>query len=454
MKKYLYSIYIILGVISVSSCTQEWLEEKQDIKLIIPTTLNDFDLLLNSNLFQYDGRGSAETSCDDYEFTPEQFNQLGFDFDRDLITWNVERDIQNLPVIQQNEWNVAYSQIQICNVVLKGLSRLERTVNNHADFDRIQGTALYFRGKQFLNLAMTFCKYYDSITAKEDLGIPLKLDDDIEERIYRENLEVTYQQIISDLGMASRLLPIEQPHYTKIAKGGAYGLLARALLFMDKYQDAHNAADSSYKYHSFIEDYNKIDGSTSRPLRIQSREIHVMSSMVKPSQAPSVGRIVADLYQQYEDNDLRKTHYFNIQTDGKPQFKGHYTSVLFSGTTTAETLLILAESKARLGDSDGAMDCLNTLMVKRFKKDLFKPFVAKTDSEALDIVLKERRKELVTRGLRWQDLKRLNREAKYSKTLTRIIGNETYILPPNDSKYVIPIPQFVINNNGILQNKY
>lgn len=444
----------ILIATILQSCSQEWLEEKQDIKLIIPTTINDYDLLLNANVFQYDGRGTAETSCDDHEFTLEQYNQLSFGFDRDFITWKPERDLQNLQSIQQNEWNVAYNQIQICNVVMNGLSKIERNGINANDYDRIQGTALYFRARQFLNLAMTFCKYYNPNTASEDLGIPLKLDDDIDEPIFRSSLEETYQQIIKDLKIASSLLPTAQPDYTKIAKGGAYGLLARALLFMDKYEAAHNAADSSFKYHSFIEDYNQINGTTTRPLRIQSKEIHIMSSMVKASQAPSIGRIVMELYNQYTDNDLRKSHYFNIQTDGKPQFKGHYTTILYTGTTTAETLLILAETKARLGDKDGAMNSLNLLMTNRFKIGNFIPFVAENATEALDIVLKERRKELVTRGLRWQDLKRLNRDAKYAKTITRVIGSETFTLPPNDTRYIIPIPQFVINFNGIEQNLY
>src|SRR5690554_3700756 len=203
MKKHLYLVNFILITIFLKTCSQKWLEEKQDIKIIIPITMNKYVPLLNANVIQHKRRGTVEISCDDYEFTLEQYNELAFGFDRDFITWKAERDIQNLAAIQQNEWNVAYNQIQICNVVLKGLSKIERTGNNQDDFDRIQGTALYFRAKQFLNLAMAFCKYYDANTAKENLGIPLKLDDDIDEPIFRANLEDTYQQIIGDLSIAS-----------------------------------------------------------------------------------------------------------------------------------------------------------------------------------------------------------------------------------------------------------
>ncbi|QRY55942.1 RagB/SusD family nutrient uptake outer membrane protein [Sphingobacterium siyangense] len=436
------------------SCKKGWLEEKQDIKLIVPTTLNDLDLLLNVNEFQYDGRGAGETSSDDYEFTLEQFNQLFYGFDRDFIVWKTERNLDNLP-IQQNEWKCAYTQIQICNVVLKRLSSITRTENNKADFDRIYGTALYHRSKQFLNMVMSFSKYYDKNTSNSDLGIPIKLDDDIAEEIKRATVEQTYQQIIQDLKLAAHYLPVSQIDYSRVAKGGAFALLSRTFLFMDNYNEAKKMADSSLKYHSFVEDFNLITNTSgSRPLNLRSKEIHVSAIMVKPSSNPSIGRINSSLYNQYEDSDLRKMLFFRKESDGKVTFRGHFMNNLFTGTTTGEVLLILAECKARLGDKNGALEALNTLEVNRYKKTEFIPFTAISEVEALKIILQERRKELLTRGLRWQDLKRFNRDPQFAQTLVRRIGNETYSLAPNDVKFVLPIPQFVINFNKIQQNQY
>ncbi|MDR6513683.1 RagB/SusD family nutrient uptake outer membrane protein [Chryseobacterium camelliae] len=447
-------LFIIPIVFFCFSCKKDWLEEKQDIKLIVPTTLNDLDLLLNVNEFQYDGRGAGETSCDDYEFTLEQFNQLNWGFDRDFITWKKDRNLDNLP-IQQNEWKCAYTQIQICNVVLKKLVNVSRTEKNKNDYDRIYGTALYHRAKQFLNMVMSFSKYYDKTTSNVDLGIPLKLDDDISEEIKRATVEQTYRQIIEDLKISAQNLPVSQVDYSRVAKGGAFALLARTFLFMDQYGEAKRMADSSLKYHSFIQDFNLITNlNGSRPLNLQSKEIHVRGIMVKPSSNASTGRINSSLYGQYEQNDLRKTLFFRNEQDGKVTFRGHFMNNLFTGTTTAEVLLILAECKARLGDTNGALQALNTLEIRRYKKTEFIPFTASNEHEALKIILKERRKELLTRGLRWQDLKRLNRDPEFAQTLVRKIGNETYSLSPNDSKYVLPIPQFVVNFNKVKQNEY
>lgn len=436
-----------------TGCSDKWLEEKQDIKLIVPTTIKDLDLLLNADVFQYDGRGSVETACDDYEFTPEQFNQLFYGFDRDLVIWKKGVDMENFVPVQFNEWKCAYQQIQICNVVLKRLATLKKNENNSADYNRVYGIALYHRSKQFLNLVMTFSKYYDKSSSKSDFGIPLKLDDGIDEVIKRASVEETYQRIISDLQESARNLPVYQKDYSQVTKAGSFALLARTQLFMDNYEDARKSADSALKYNSFVQDFNQISNtSASRPLNIQSKEIHVRAAMVKVSNNPTTGRISQTLYNEYDNSDLRKVLFFKPEQDNKVTFKGHLLNSLFTGTTTGEVLLILAETEARLGNKDKALEYLNQLALNRYKKDTFVQFVANTNAEALDLILRERRKELVTRGLRWQDLKRLNRDSRYQQTLKRSIGENKYELPANDPRYVFPIPSFVINFNHIEQN--
>jgi len=450
MKK-IYTIYLGVVFILFNSCSKEWLEKKQNIKLIVPTTLNDLDLLLNVSTFEDDGRGSTENSTDEADYTVAQFNALPFPFQRNLSTWTV-KEFEQLGN-SQNEWNIAYSQVQICNVVLAGLDKIDRTENNKILYDRIKGTALYHRSRQFLNLAMTFCKYYEVANARNELGIPLKLTDDLDERIYRSTLEETYQRIVQDLTISASILPIEKISQTHIAKGGAYALLARTLLYMDNFQGAKNAADSSYLYHNYIEDYNYLNPSSSRPLRIESKEMHIPLSPVMAVGYATVGRINQDLYNSYNDSDLRKLLFFKKEADGRYSFKGHYRSALFSGTSTPEVLLIGAECRARLGDNRGAINLLNTLLSKRFKTGQFIPYSVVTSNETLDIILSERRKELLTRCLRWQDLKRLNRDPRYAKTITRTIGDKTYTLFSDDPRYILPIPQFIINFNGLTQNE-
>lgn len=451
MKLKLKLFFTVVIALLFSSCSKQWLDEKQNIKLIVPTTLNDMDLLLNTDLLRLDGRGACETACDDYEFTSSQFSSFFYDYSRNLITWK-SIELPKFGSTEADEWDLAYAEIQISNIVLERLQKIERIGNNREQFDRIKGTALYHRAKENLNLAMTFCKYYDKNTAANDQGIPLKLTSDISEKIVRASLEDTYTSIISDLKTAAALLPERQINQTYIAKGGAFGLLARTYLFMDNYVDALKSSDSSFKYHSFLENYNNVNGSPARPfLNVSTKEMHVIGIMRQQSDNFRIGRVSSDLFELYDSNDLRKNLFFKINTDdGKPTFRGSYQGgQLFTATATDEVLLIKAECSARLNKLTEAKTALNLLLQNRFKTGTYVIISTNDNNELLDIIIKERRKELLARGLRWQDLKRLNREAKFMKTLVRKIGDDVFTLPPNDPKYIFAIPQYIKSFTGI-----
>ncbi len=99
---------------------------------------------------------------------------------------------------------------------------------------------------------------------------------------------------------------------------------------------------------------------------------------------------------------------------------------------------------------------LEVLLNKRFAKEYVFPSALKSQDEVLTYILQERRKELIFRGIRVSDLKRLNRDQKFQKTLVRKIVRDgvekSYTLPPNDLRYQILIPQDVVQITGMLQN--
>jgi len=443
---------LIFTVVFLFSCSKGWLEEKRDIKLIVPMTLSDLELLMNSGIFSYDGRGSMEASCDDFEVSLEQYNSLWYDFNRKLLTWTIDEFPKLGGGDYEEEWDYPYKQIQTCNVTLKALTKITRTESNSTVYDRIKGTALYHRSRAFLNLAMTFCKYYDNATAEKDLGIPLKLDDDINEPIFRTNLQHTYQQIIKDLDAAAILLPKNAISSVHVTNAGAFALLARTYLYMNDYPKALEAAENSLAYSSILDDYNTFNPVNAYPLFLKSKEAHIQIQLTCPYNTSLFSSYIPDqLYKQYDENDLRKSLYFKIQ-DEKAIWRGMLVANNLAGTAVDEVLLIAAECEARIGNKDKAMQMLNQLLITRFKTNTFISLSASTNIEALDIILMERRKELLKRGLRFQDLKRLNRDPRYAKTLIRTVGDKTYTLPPNDPRYVFPIPQYIINYSGIEQN--
>jgi len=128
----------------------------------------------------------------------------------------------------------------------------------------------------------------------------------------------------------------------------------------------------------------------------------------------------------------------------------------FVGLTTSETILDAAESNIRLGNIEIGRGYLNHLLKNRIDKKFFVQQLETDPSKLLKDVLDERRKELVRRGIRWSDLRRLNKDSRFKTIIERKvqINNEvrTFVLPPNSKNYVYKIPIEVINMTGMEQN--
>src|SRR5690606_31260553 len=123
-------------------------------------------------------------------------------------------------------------------------------------------------------------------------------------------------------------------------------------------------------------------------------------------------RIEKNHLNQYQSGDLRKELFFSEDHEGNWRGKGQYTGsqTPFCGLAVDEMWLIRAECRIRTGDVNGGVDDLIRLLASRWKTGSFVPVQTGDASTALQIVLHERQKELIMRGTRWLDLRRLNKE--------------------------------------------
>ena len=163
-------------------------------------------------------------------------------------------------------------------------------------------------------------------------------------------------------------------------------------------------------------------------------------------------RVDTVLISSYATTDRRKDVFFRI-SNGRYTSKQSYgggPTTRFTGLATDEVYLIRAECNARKGNTAVAMSDLNTLLRNRISP--FADLQATSPTDALQKILAERRKELCFRGVRWSDFRRLNKEPQFAVTLIRKIKGQTFTLPPNDQRYVLPIPPVVIFLTGIPQN--
>ena len=136
-------------------------------------------------------------------------------------------------------------------------------------------------------------------------------------------------------------------------------------------------------------------------------------------------------------------------------YRGQYSYLInpFGGLAVDELLLNKAEAAARLGKHALALESLNILLEKRFTAESFEPVSGLSGEELINRILEERRKELVLRGMRWGDVKRLNVLGD-GISLKRMINGEEILLPAGDKRFALPIPQEEISRSGIFQNSY
>lgn len=445
MKK-LHVLLLLISLIGLSGC-KKILEEKSDQKLAIPSTLSDFQALMdNFTLLNGVDHTSLEVSADDYSLSDADFTAISSEAYRRMYRW--EKDYLFNPSF--NEWQTAYRGIYHCGSVVEGLEGSD--LSRSATFNNVMGQALVFRSK-FLMQAMAVWGKSFLISSGNDIGVPLRPSLNFNEPTVRASLKEGYEKVVTDLKHGASLLPARSLHLYRPSKAAAFGLLARAMLYTGNYREGALYADSCIKLADPLLDYNKLNSADRYPFALFNPEV-IFDIYVAPGTpvASSRARIDPQLIGLYKTNDLRKGLFFT-QTGSNYFFKGTYHQPShFFGIATDEMYLILSECLIRTGQVQAGLAALDKLLVNRFRTGTYIPVVLNDAKAALDLVLQERRKELVMRGLRWMDLKRLNAEGAGIE-ISRTINGERVVLAPNDPRYALPIPEDIIELTGIPQNE-
>lgn len=448
-----------LLILFATSCNKDWYDAKSDKSLAVPATLTDMQTLMdNADVLNVFSGGMGELAADGHFLSTAAISQLP-SYDLNAYTWSNDQ-----PYTQITDWNGLglrfgpYPRVLYCNVVLEGLAKITADgLLEQEQWNNSKGQALFHRAKAFYELAQVFAPPYNAATAATDLGIPLRLESDYNIPSTRSSVEQTYKQIILDLEEATRLLPLGAKYLTRPSKPAAFALLARTCLEMEEYGKAGAYADSCLRLYNTLINYNMLDAASPAPLAIFNPETLFYSILAyKDAFYPGNMFIDQQLYTLYEDNDLRKKVFFAGDAgSGLVTFKGCYTGdayTLFSGIATDEVFLIRAECYARAGKIAESLTDLNTLLRTRYEAGNFTERTAADAEQALRLVLDERKKELLLRGLRWSDLRRLNKDDRFKVTISRTANGKNYTLEPNSYKYTFPIPDDIIAISGIPQN--
>lgn len=490
--------FVFLCAIMNLSC-QKFVNIKKNSSTALLETANDCQLLLDNYSGMNVGYPSdGEASSDNYYLSDVAYLTPSFtQGDRDLYTW----EVLAIRPGSSPHWQSPYKTTYYANLVIETVEKLKSETTNITTLNTLRGSALFFRAFCFWQVAQLYTKPYNAATADQDPGIPLRLTSDINDKSVRGTIAQTYSRILQDITEAVDLLQPTSSVATRPNKAAAYALLARVYLSMRDYPNALINANAALQINSQLINYNTLNSSSSLPFNPRFNKEVIFHSLMAADATlnpnNNIARINPALYASYKDNDLRKVIFFkqnntsvNVRNsldlskdkitdstsfsvpDGTYKFTGNYepstAANFFNGLAVDELYLIRAECYARAGNTTAAMMDLNTLLITRWVSGTYVNMTAASADDALSIILTERRKELLMRGLRWTDARRLNigltrQTLKINGISTGTVATgytinftypvvATYNLPSGDPRFTLLIPQEVIENSAIPQN--
>ncbi|WP_367211283.1 RagB/SusD family nutrient uptake outer membrane protein [Sphingobacterium sp. R2] len=447
---------IILGLLVAlnSACNPDFLDIKRDRKQVIPKSLNDFNLLLgDETLFSGNSSAAMRTAAgEEFTLSESAWDLLTTFGEKNAYRWEDDRFIGT----ECPDWNYGYKRILSANIILEGLAKIERTAANASVYDQVKGKALFHRANANFQLASEFAAPIGDEEHKA-YGVPLRKSADPQEVSIRSSVAETYASILDDLLATQQLLSTEFTDFYQPSKRTANALLARIYLSMGEYNQALAVVKDVFGGKEKLLRYE--DFSTSKRYTFPSDGVGNTEIIFNDqgysteSIVPAKGRINMELMTLYAENDLRRSLFFKLEQDGLYSFKGSYLGFggVFTGLALDEMYLIYAECLIRAGQVQLGLDKLNELLETRFAKNTYKEYRGLEKNAALDLVLLERRKQLLIRGLRWIDLRRFNFIENRNIELQRTLAGKGYTLKAKDLKYTFLVPNNVIINSRVTQ---
>lgn len=409
------------------------------------------------NNFQYLSDDQWMKEADVIGKTPS-INTINFTFDEttDRVSLLNTSSFYNQAYTYINRWNTI--------ITLVDDSKGEASTKQLA-----KAEAKIYRAYDHFLLVNTYAKGYDPQTAATDGGICIMDKFDLEAQPSKSTVAQVYAFIQKDIDEALPYLQEKPMDVYHPSLAFAYAFKAKVHLFKREIASAKAAAEKSLSYNNKIFDmvaYNTQGGPNVVAVPA-ANNIEVLSYMYMTGYTEmnfAYQYIISpELRTLFGTNDARFNLFFNTtsttnldQGSNTAYWATVYTKFFYPtvGMKTTEVYLMLAECYAREDKFTEAVDVLNTLRAKRILSGTVNLAVPTTRKETMDLVINERRKELLLGFNRFFDLKRLNTETEYAKTVTRVfpivnktVPQKTYTLQPNSRLYIIPFPLSVLQKN-------
>lgn len=414
-----------------------FLDEKPEKSILVPNNVADVRYILDNYKILNENPLLCFILADDWQTSDENWEGLNPWVQRSYL-WE---DELFAPGERSTDYNLLHRKVFYANVVLKTLEDLEK--GGDPAVLELRGEALYLRSLSLFYLAQLFLPHPQS-SQIEDIEIPVHFNPDVNAKPEWIGSDGLMEKIVMDLEESSLLLSAKAAYPNRPDRMVAKGLLSRVYLYIGDFENAYKVGMELINGDYSLLDFGEYESDSSYPFPLFNSETvyYGFTSSYFVTASPMTF-INPELFELYSDNDFRKDLFFTKSPSGGPLFRGSYTGVssLFTGISLSEIYLNVAEAAVRTGKEDEGLQLLSILASKRYK-DVEK-WKAEAGDDLLEIVLEERRKELVFRCTRWGDMKRLASQGEFEFPKLRVIRDKEYKLEDNE-KFTLKLPIYEI----------
>lgn len=449
-------------MLTVTSC-EEYTDVTPKGALVIETAAQFYEMVSLPNRgypinnFQY---------LSDDQWMKES-NVIGITPNVDIINFTFDETADRVSLIKTSSfYNQAYSYINRWNTII---TLVDNSKGEESTKQLAKAEAKINRAYDHFLLVNTYAKGYNPQTAATDGGICIMDKFDLEAQPAKSTVAQVYDFIQKDIEDALPYLQEKPLDVYHPSLAFAYAFKAKVHLFKREIASAKAAAEKSLSYNNQIFDmvaYSKQGGPTVVTVpaanNVEVLSYQYMTGYNEMNFAYQ-NVISPELRTLFGTNDARFNLFFNTtsttnldQGSNTAYWSTVYTRFFYPtvGMKTTEVYLMQAECLAREDKFTEAVAVLNTLRAKRILSGTVNLTVPTTRAATMQLVINERRKELLLGFNRFFDLKRLNTETEYAKTVTRVfplvnktVAQKTYTLQPNSKLYVIPFPLSALTKN-------
>ncbi len=471
----------LLVVISLASCTDLDIEDKtaltpgialdkvsafQNLVYAAYSQVNDFGFYGQSAMLQADVLAdNMDVVQFNGRYQGEMVNAVGSHFGR---------------------WGL-YAMINDCNILLQRIDAPEVT-GEQAAKDILKGEAYFLRALAYHELLRAYSYEPGQIVNGFDLGVVIRTEGIIGfaqvTDLPRSTVQDGYTLVKNDLTAAISLLPTQATAAADVnatgltgwnnkfraTKAAAQALLARVYLYEGDYPNAATQADlalaattavlvdsagyvdswsttihpeSIFESELRATDWSTVDGANNSLHSITMNVSAGAFFTLSPSE--EFEDLVAEDGDDVRNNMIINSGDFRILRKWRAE-KGAFLENL-PIIRYSEVLLTAAEAKARSGNTGGAQTDITRFRAARVPMAV--P-VTVTGPALVDVIMRERRLELIAEGHRFYDLKRLGQTITKS-TLAKSLG--AVDLQYNNFKVLSRIPIAEVNiSNALEQN--